>query len=187
MKGIVFNLLEHCVRQECGEDAWDSVLESAGLEGAYASLGSYPDEDLGRIVAAASEAFKMTPDGVTRWFGRSALPLLAEKYPSLFAKHGSARSFLLSLNDIIHPEVRKLYPGVDVPEFEYDTSSDETLVMTYTSARRLCSFAEGLIEGAAQHFGEELKIERPRCMKRGDLECELRITLRRRECREDGH
>src|SRR5476651_2669067 len=127
MKGIVFNLLEEVVRREHGEDTWDDLLHTAGLDGAYTSLGSYDDGQMFKIVAAAADALKVSQYDVVRWFGRKALPLLATKYPGLFSAHTNTRSFVLALNDIIHPEVRKLYPGANVPEFNYDTSSPDVL------------------------------------------------------------
>ena len=47
------------------------------------------------------------------------MPLFAVRYPQFFEPHDCTRSFVLTLNDIIHPEVRKLYPGADVPEFDF--------------------------------------------------------------------
>ncbi len=178
MKGIVFNLLEEVVRRQHGEDAWDDLIEQAGVGGAYTSLGNYDDADLTRLVVAASQSLNRSPYDVVRWFGREALPILARKYPTFFERHASTRSFVLTLNDIIHPEVRKLYPGADVPEFEYDVSSPDVLVMTYRSARRLCAFAEGLVEGAAAHFGESVLFDHPLCMLRGDEACTFRIVFR---------
>src|SRR5690348_17125586 len=115
MKGIVFNLLAEAVQREFGEDTWDTLLEAAQLEGAYTSLGSYPDTDLMKLVVAASSALNLTADAVVRWFGRNALPLMAANYPNFFQGHTSTRPFVLTLNNIIHPEVRKIYPGADVP------------------------------------------------------------------------
>ncbi len=77
----------------------------------------------------------------------------------------------ITLNDIIHPEVRKLYPDADVPEFEFSGRDDSTLTIGYRSRRRLCELAEGFIEGAADHFGESVALEQPRCMLRGDDDC----------------
>jgi hypothetical protein len=179
MKGIVFNLLEEIVSRDYGEDVWDELLEAAGLDGAYTSLGSYSDADLLGLVAAASSALDTPPEEIVRWFGRSALPLFAERYPQFFEPHASARSFVLTLNQVIHPEVRKLYPGADVPVFDFDTSSEDVLVMGYASARKMCAFAEGLIEGAATHYGEQALIEQPKCMVRGDEKCVLEISFSR--------
>lgn len=177
MKGVVFNVLEELVTRNYGEDTWDALLERSRLDGAYTSLGSYPDEDLIKLVGVASDALEMPPDDVVRWFGRNALPLFVDRYPQLFEPHDSTRSFVLTLNDIIHPEVRKLYPGADVPEFDFDLSSNGALVMGYRSQRKLCAFAEGLLEGTAVHYGERLTIKQPQCMNRGDERCVLEITF----------
>jgi hypothetical protein len=98
---------------------------------------------------------------------------MAAAYPGFFVAHTSTRPFLLTLNDIIHPEVRKLYPGADVPVFDFDTPAPHVLVIGYRSARRLCAFAEGLIAGAARHYAEEVTIHQPECMNRGDERCLL--------------
>jgi Haem-NO-binding len=179
MKGVVFNLLESVVRRDYGDDTWDTLLEAAHVDGAYTSLGNYPDEEITKLVGAASSALKMPADNVVRWFGRNALPLLAKKHPQFFAPHKSTRSFLLTLNDVIHSEVRKLYPGADVPVFTYDTSSLEVLLMYYRSPRKLCALAEGFIEATAAHYHEELTLDHPECMKRGDDKCVLRVSVKK--------
>lgn len=175
MKGVVFGMLEQLVARDYGEDTWDTLLDRSGLDGVYTSLGSYPDEDLGRLVEAASAELGLPPDVVVAWFGRNALGLFAAGHPELFAPHDCSRDFVLTLNEIIHPEVRKLYPGADVPEFEFGVKGD-TLVMVYRSPRRLCAFAEGLLLGAADHYAERLTVTQPECMKRGDARCVLEIT-----------
>lgn len=178
MKGIVFNLLEDVITAQHGERTWDKLLEAARLEGAYTSLGSYPDSDLDRLVGAASAALNLPGDRIVRSFGRDAIPLLAERYPAFFEPHHSARPFILTLNDIIHPEVRKLYPGAQAPNFEFDESSPDVLSIGYKSERKMCAFAEGLIEGAAAYFGEQAQIEQPRCVTRGDAQCLLLCSFR---------
>jgi hypothetical protein len=177
MKGIVFNLLEEVVTREFGADTWDALLEKAGVDGAFTSLGSYPDEDLLKLVTAASEALNRPAGDVIRWFGVQAIPLLAKKYPGFFSIHRETRPFLLTINGMIHPEVRKLYPGADVPDFVLDDSFPDILIMGYHSKRKLCAFAEGLIEGAPTHFGEVATIRHPACMHRGDSSCRLEISF----------
>jgi hypothetical protein len=131
-------------------------------------------------VGAASSALGKPPNEIVRWFGGKAIPLLAAKYPGFFSRHSSTRPFLLTLNSIIHPEVRKLYPGADVPDFDFDATSPDTLIMGYHSKRRLCALAEGLIDGASVHFGETAVIEHPLCMHRGDSSCRLEISFSKR-------
>ena len=178
MKGIIFTLLEEVVTQELGEEAWEQLLDRAGVEGAYTSLGSYPDEEFVALLQALPSHAGMAPNDLLHWFGRAAIPLLAQRYPVFFEGHDSTRSLLHALNDIIHPEVRKLYPGAEVPIFDLEpvpgeTTSEQVVTLGYRSARRLCALAEGFIQGVADHFGERVRIEQPRCMLRGDDRCAL--------------
>lgn len=178
MKGVIFNLFEQVVCRDFGDETWDTLLDRADVSGAYTSVGSYPHEELVALVGAASELTGRPADDLVRWFGRESLPLLYERYPAFFDGHGTTRSFLLTLNDVIHPEVRKLFPGAYAPTFDVGADGDQNVVsLSYESHRGLCLFAEGLIEGAATHFGETASIDQPECARRGDPRCLLRATL----------
>ncbi len=170
------------ITQELGDEAWDDVLERAGLDGSYTSLGNYSDGEFLALLKAMPKTGGMDDQELLRWFGRISVPLLAERYPVFFEGHASTRSFLLTLNDIIHPEVRKLYPGSDVPVFDFNPVpgleiGGDRLIVGYRSARRLCALAEGFIQGAGQHFGEQVSVEQPECMNRGDERCALVCTF----------
>jgi hypothetical protein len=177
MKGVVFNLLEEVVTAHHGADAWDMLLDHADVAGAYTSLGSYPDVHMHKLVMAASSALSITPNEVLRWFGHEAMPLLAQRYPLFFSAHASTRPFLESLNSIIHPEVRKIYPGADVPVFDFQDGDDGALLMGYSSARKLCALAQGFAEGAATHYGEQLAFRHLACMQHGDDKCLFHISF----------
>lgn len=179
MKGVVFNLLEDAVVREHGLPAWDSLLAMAGLDGAYTSLGSYPDSDVTRLVDAASAALGVSTADVLCWFGRSAIPLLHERYEMFFTPHGSAQSFVASVNDIIHPEVRKLYAGAGCPHFHFHDLDDGRMGVSYQSPRRMCRLAHGFIEGAADHFGDRVAIEHLSCMLDGSPVCRLALSWSR--------
>lgn len=177
MKGVVFNLLEEVVIAEHGEDAWDDLLDAAGMGGSYTSLGSYADEDMYKLVGAAARHLGISPMEVLRWFGQKSMPLLAQRYPAFFQAQPSTRPFLISLNSIIHPEVRKIYPGADVPVFDFEDAPDGALLMGYHSARRLCALAQGFAEGAAEHYGEPMRFEHLKCMHHGDAKCLFKISF----------
>ena len=178
MKGVIFNLFEQVVDKEFGEDTWDTLLDATDVSGAYTSVGSYPHGELIALVGAAAQITGRDADDLVRWFGREAMPLLYERYPVFFDGHQSAHSFLLTLNDVIHPEVRKLFPGAYAPTFDVSDDEQSNVVsLSYESHRGLCLFAEGLIEGAALHFGETAQVEQPECARRGDPRCLLRTTL----------
>jgi len=175
MKGVVFNLLEEVVRRHHGEDLWDDLLDDAGLDGAYTSLGSYADADIEALVAAAAGKLGLQREDVLRWFGQTAMPVLAELYPAFFEPHSSSRTFVLGVNSIIHAEVRKLYTGAECPHFNFRDDADGALLMDYRSSRRMCALAQGFIEGAASHYGEAVDFRHDSCVDRGDPHCVFHI------------
>lgn len=177
MKGIIFNVLEEVVVASHGEDVWDDLLEAVGSNGIYTSLGSYPDEQVVALVQAAAQALGLTPVEVLRWFGRQAMPRLALRYPDFFTAYRSSRPFVLALNTIIHPEVRKLYTGALCPHFDFREADDGSLLIGYRSPRQLCALAHGFIEGAADYYAEQVAVDHLECMHRGDERCLMRMTI----------
>ena len=178
MKGVVFNLLEQLVRREFGDESWDQIRHEADVEGGFASLDSYPDAVLRSLVAAVGKRAQKTPGEALQWFGRHSMPVLKTMYPQFFASQTSTRSFILTLNDIIHPEIRRQYPGAHVPVFDFDTSSPDVLKLGYQSPRKLCALAHGFIEGAADQYGETVDVEQTECMHRGDAKCVFCLRFR---------
>jgi len=177
VKGIVFNLLEEAVSKEFGEETWDQLLDEANLSGAYTSLGSYADSEIVALVGAAAKALKLPPQDILRWFGQRAMPLLAARYPDFFSGHADTRSFLLTLNNIIHPEVQKLYPGAITPVFDFGAGDDGGMVIGYSSPRKLCALAEGFMRGAAAHYHEQADITQPQCMHDGASKCVFHVRF----------
>jgi hypothetical protein len=177
MKGVVFNLLEQVVVKKYGEAVWEELLDATQLTGAYTTLGSYPDDEIEKLVGAASATLQVPPSEVLRWFGREAMPLLAGYYPAFFSPHKNARSFVVSVNSIIHPEVRKLYTGAGCPHFHFEEAPDGALMMGYNSPRKLCALAHGFVEGAGDHYGQTVAVEHTRCMHKGDSNCVLSIHV----------
>jgi hypothetical protein len=175
VKGIIFNLLERTVAEEHGEDTWDDLLDDVGSDGVYSSIGRYDDDELIALVAAAAARLGTTDRAVLQWFGEAAIPHLASTYPDFFDRADGLHPFLLSLNDVIHPEVRKLYPGAVVPEFRYDTEPDGTLTMQYESPRTMCDLAVGFARGAATHYGQDTPVAHRSCRLDGDGACVIEV------------
>ncbi len=178
VKGILFNLAEEVVEAAYGAATWERIIDASQVSGAYTTLGNYPDEEFSKIIGGAVQVLGAPEATVVSSIAEGAIPLLSERYPDFFVGHDSARSFVLTLNDIIHPEVKKLYPDVNVPEFDFiDQGPDTELLIGYHSARQLCALAEGFIRGAATRYGETVAISHDRCMHRGDQSCTIGCTF----------
>jgi hypothetical protein len=177
MKGIILNLVEDVVRREHGDDYWDEVVDESGLAASYTSLGTYPDHEVEALARVVAEREGTTAPEVIRHVGREGMAVLADRYPAFFEPHLGLRTFLLSLNSVVHPEVRRLYPGAVIPEFEHRFPEPHVIELVYTSARGRCDLAEGLVLGAAAHYGETVVVSQPVCVHRGGDGCVIRVEL----------
>jgi len=102
--------------RKCGTN----LLEAAGLDGSYTSVWGAIRIKTSFALVGASLGRALDPRPTTWCAGSAAAPCrcLADSYPPVLRTSSKRRgSFVLTLNDIIHPEVRKIYPGADVPVF----------------------------------------------------------------------
>lgn len=177
MKGIVFNLLSEMVEENFGIEVWDALLQETGLDGVYVSTESYPDEDVFALVGAASEKSGIPANDLVKAFGKYMFPHFFQQNPEFFLPDMTLKEFLLSVDRVIHVEVRKLHPDASLPQFEYEDEHDKELTMMYSSPRKLCMLAEGLIDGAAVHFGTEYTLSHNECMHDGADACRLHLKV----------
>ncbi len=170
----MFNVLEEVITDAYGPEAWDSLICMAGAEGAYSSLGTYPDTEFHALAAATATLTGQAPADVLQAFGQSALPIMVKRFPLFLDGVDDTRTFLLSLNSVIHPEIRKVFIGTGCPHFKYGMG-DDVVQITYHSRRRFCDIAQGLARGALAHFGETAEVSHPECMHEGAEACRLDI------------
>jgi hypothetical protein len=159
MKGLIFNIAEEIVVDLFDEDTWDQLLETAGIDGAYTAIGNYSDGELLAIISRLADTLGQTTDEVFRTVGRLALPKLSARLTGDVRPIGGAQKFLMSVNDIIHPEVRMLYPESTPPIFVFEEVDEDVLEVVYRSQRRLDALAEGLILGCGDLFGQEIRVD----------------------------
>ncbi|WP_189514432.1 heme NO-binding domain-containing protein [Kushneria pakistanensis] len=176
MKGIIFNMFNDIVVSRFDEQTWEEILGHARVDGAYTSLGNYDDHDMFALVGAAGHHMGMTPQECLQWLGREMLPRLGGIYPGMLERFQNTFSMLKALNNVIHPEVVRFHPDAIVPVFHYYEVGTDSMVMEYCSARGICSFAHGLMQGCSDYFNETVGIDHTQCRHRGDERCLFHIT-----------
>lgn len=174
MKGVVFNVVEEVVTEQLSVAAWDAILQAAEADGAYTALGTYPDEELLRIVSAAGRITGMSDNEVLRFVGIHGFRGLADRVPDVMRGMRHWVDVLVDLDRIIHAEVRMLYPDAIVPGF-VTTLQPDGVLLRYSSQRSMCALAEGLAVGAGKWFGRELVVDHVTCSLRGDIDCTLLV------------
>ena len=177
MKGIVFTLLADMVEEVYGLDAWDKVLTESGHDGLYISTETYPDQELFDLVSAAESISGVPAADLIKAFGKYSFPKFRDQNPEFCRPGMTLKEFLLTVDRVIHVEVRKLHPDASLPHFKYEEESDNQLTMYYESPRKLCMLAEGLIAGAAEHFHTSYTLIHDECMHEGAERCALHLTM----------
>lgn len=162
MKGIVFTEFLEMIEARHSAGFADEMIETAGLphSGAYTAVGTYPHTEMVSLVVRYSAMSGVAVPEVLRGFGRYLFQRFAVLYPVFFEGIDDPKSFLAGIEDVIHVEVRKLYPDAELPRFEARWPRPETLELVYRSERHLADLAEGLIEGCVEHYRKPHRIAR---------------------------
>lgn len=162
MKGVVFNILEGFIDENFGDGTFDELVDASLPDNTepFVGPGTYPDEHLFKIVGKAIELQELELEPTLRGFGKYMFGKLAAKYPDFVNVHNNPKDFIKTIHDIIHVEVRKLFPEAVTPKFLYSNDTDGRLTLRYESERNLFALAEGLIDGSAEYYKMPIKITR---------------------------
>jgi hypothetical protein len=88
-----------------------------------------------------------------------------------------AKDFILSIDQVIHVEVKKLYPGAITPKFVYKNDKTNSLTVDYISPRKLCYFMEGLLMGCSAYFKQNIKFSQSTCAHHGGQNCTFELNF----------
>ncbi len=162
MRGIVFTEFLELVEDKFSADMVDTIIDSSNLPsgGAYTSLGTYSHSEMVKLVTSLSKETDISVPDLLKLFGEHLFGVFNVGFPVFFEGINHAFEFLKNIENYIHVEVRKLYPDAELPKFEYETPSENTLVMIYSSNRPFGDLAEGLISGCIKHYKKPIDIDR---------------------------
>jgi hypothetical protein len=157
---MVFTELLELIEEKFGYDTLDDVIDGADLDndGSYTATGSYPFDELVKIVVSLSEKTNIPVPALLEVYGEYLFPKLIKVLPQ-FGESTDILSFVESVEDYIHVQVRKLYPDAELPTFEVVSSDANELKFNYVSAKKIPQLAKGLIIGASKYFKQDVDVE----------------------------
>ncbi|WP_372749028.1 heme NO-binding domain-containing protein [Litorivivens sp.] len=162
MKGIVFTEFMEMVDEKFSPEMTESLLDEVDLEsgGVYTSVATYDHGEIVSLVGKLSEKTDIPVPTLIQVFGEYLLERFTVLYPAFFEGVTSTFSFLDSIENHVHIEVKKLYNDAELPTFKTEKNGDLEMTMIYQSQRPFADLAEGLIRGSVAFFGEEIRITR---------------------------
>jgi len=177
MHGIVFCELRRFVEEGFGHEAWGRLLAATGTPGRlHLPVTSYPDAELVALVSAASRQTGLPAPALLERFGEALVPAYLKLYGHLVRPEWRALDLVEHTEETIHKVVRVQQPGAAPPELRCDRIRADEVWIHYTSPRRLCSVARGILRGVAAHYGERFEIEERQCMLKGAQECLISVV-----------
>ncbi|MFM1904971.1 MAG: hypothetical protein RLZZ440_2871 [Planctomycetota bacterium] len=144
---------------------------------AYLPSNVYPDADAVGFLEALAGELAEPLTATARRFGEFLAPHLVKVAGPLIDPSWRTLDLIEHTEDLIHAMVRTNQPGADPPVLETVRSGPQELHLVYSSRRRLCPLATGLLHGLARHYGETLDLDETSCMLRGDPFCSFVVRV----------
>lgn len=161
MYGLVNKAVVDLVVSKFGQDTWNAIKTKAEVDvDVFVSMDGYPDDITYRLVGAASEVLKITPEQVLEAFGEHwVLYTAQEGYgPMLDASGNTLREFLENL-DALHARVALTMSELRPPRFRLVPIDDKTMTLEYHSTRQgLAPMVVGLLKGLSVRFNTPIEV-----------------------------
>jgi hypothetical protein len=162
MYGIVNKAIEELVIDKFGQDKWEEVKETSGVDIDYfISNEPYDDDITFKLAMAVAEVMSLSIRDVLRAFGEWwVLHTGKQKYSGLMEAGGSnLMQFLMNLPHF-HNRVMLIYPRLTPPEFSTSHIEDSSIWIHYRSKREgLQEFVYGLLSGLSILYETPVSIE----------------------------
>ncbi len=148
------------VETQFGLETVDTIINASDLSsgGAYTAVGTYEFEEMLQLVTHLSGVSQIPVNDLLYTFGLYLFDGLSKAHPDVIRSYQSPLSLLYSIEDHIHIQVKKLYPGAELPTFKILERTDRSLTMIYSSSRGLYALAHGLIKKAFEHFQKQVNV-----------------------------
>lgn len=112
MKGIIFTEFFEMVEQKFDYSMVDKLLTDTTLpsEGIYTAIGTYSHTEMATLVVKFSQETTIPVPNLLRVFGQYLFKTFNLSYSHIIENAPDAFTFLKSIPNYIHVEVKKLYP-----------------------------------------------------------------------------
>jgi hypothetical protein len=177
MHGLIFLQLQKFAQKQIGSQAWELLFREANLPvQSHSPARPYADDDFFALIAAASRVLGTSVGDVVEAFGNFVAPELLRLCGRLLKPEWRTLDVVENTEPLMHAAVRVGNPGAQPPVLDVVRTSPSELRIVYTSERKLCRLAKGIISGIARHFGDTITVNDEACMHNGDPFCALHVT-----------
>ena len=192
MLGLVYATWEKYLAERFDVSVLQHYRKSVGdiVESSPLANRVYDDEALVQGLDLVGRLTNQHPDALLHQFGRYFINygLTRHLCSYLLSQTTCARDLVLIMRQA-HIQMATGPDGLTPPTFTYKPLSADNnhLLITYESPRYFCGWLWGALEGAADRFGESIRVQERACQKNGAQNCLFEVqfdtTIAKRQVR----
>lgn len=162
MYGIIHRAVRDMVIETKGEALWAQLCSKHEFtEQIFEPMDSYPDAQTYGLIIAAAQELGMPLDVILFQFGIHWVKVTAPRdYGMIFHLTGSDLFGFLEGLDTMHERIVLTFSDLQMPYFSLERLDETSALLHYRSHREgLAPFVLGLLDGLAQHFEVDARVE----------------------------
>lgn len=169
MKGLIFREFLDLVEDKFGLEMVDRIITQSDLQsnGVYTSVGTYDFSEMLQLVTHLSENTDISVDDLLLVYSEHLFVVLVKTHPNLIEHYKNPMDLLASIENHIHVEVQKIYPEAQLPRFDIEERTENSMVMVYKSDRALYMLGKGLMLETFKLFNVPVQIELEKLNSKG--------------------
>lgn len=174
MKGTVVGTWVKTLRALYPQNIIDENMERSGIDphAPISPFDNIEDSKVHQFISSVAKDIAIGTDQLWRIIGKDNVRAFYQSY-SLFFNKENLYNFLDSMNDV-HKIVRKKIAGSNPPALDIEILSHNSIYFIYSSKRNMYDYLLGLLDGAREHFKEDVKIEE---VERTNGKLKLKLTF----------
>lgn len=161
MHGVIFLALEEYLDERLGDDAWEKVVETAGIaDTEFTPDRMYDAQDWEALLLAAAQVMEMERAALLEDFGAYIVPGLMEmgEAMNLLDHRWRTMDYLENGKELIQAAIRMQIPGFIPPDIRTLRLRQGEAAVAYMAKNRMGPLLKGVAKGLGEHFEEPLDI-----------------------------
>ena len=179
MKGIIFTEYMDLVEEKFGLEMVDRISNQSDLEsqGSYTSFGTYEFNEMLQLISNLIKNTNISVDDLLLVYSEHLFAVLKKSHPNLVQHYKDPMNLLASIENHIHIEVQKIYPDAQLPTFDLEERTENSMTMVYKSDKALYMLGKGLMMETFKLFDVDAEVN---FEKLNDAGTEVRFFINRK-------
>jgi len=159
MQGFIFKDFLEFANKRLGNAVVDQAMAQCQLQsgGVYSTRQQYNPKELVTLLGELSRQTGHSTSELLQTYGEWLFRTLVN-LPLPQTLFDDSFSFLASVEEGFHKEIRELFPHANLPRLHCERLGPHEMTLEYQSPLALADLAHGLLQGCFQHFQEQVSI-----------------------------